>query len=317
MDLAAARMRTQGLLKPLGGVTDVVHRLVGLQAQDEWVAAYAIRPRTTAKVNAATVSQTRGLICTWVMRGTLHLVTAEDAGWLVSLLGPRFIAKQRGRRHQLGLTDEMLKRALPVVQEVAPAARAEIAKAVRQAGIDLPEGQAEAHLLSVAAMSGLIHRTTEGYEPLTHKGTGPDDPLRELARRYLEGYAPAEPEDFASWSGLPLTEARRAFAGLEQPPLRAQKASGVRLLGHWDPFLLGYRDRSFTLDPAHAKHIQRGGGFLQPIVLVDGQVKGRWSRVWKGDRLIIEVESFGAEITGLDQEIADLKRFFERDRPRP
>lgn len=308
-------MNTQGLVKPLGGVTDVVHRLVGLQAQDEWVAAYAIRPRTTSKGNAAAVAQTPGLICTWAMRGTLHLVTAEDAGWLVSLLGPRFIAKQRGRRHQLGLTDEMLKRALPLIQELVPATRAEIAKAIRQAGIALPEGQAEAHLISVAAMSGLIHRTAEGYEPLAHKGTGPDDPLHELARRYLEGYAPAEPEDFAAWSGLPLTDARRAFAGLEQPQIRAQKASGVKLLGHWDPFLLGYRDRSFTLDPAHAKHIQRGGGFLQPIVLVDGQVKGTWSREWKGDQLIVKVESFGTELRGLDQEIADLQRFFERDGP--
>ncbi|HCU52343.1 MAG TPA: winged helix DNA-binding domain-containing protein, partial [Micromonosporaceae bacterium] len=286
-----------------------------LQAQDEWVAAYAIRPRTKPNVNAATVSQTPGLICTWAMRGTLHLVTADDAAWLVNLLGPRFIAKQRGRRHQLGLTDEMLDSALPLIRELVPASRAEIAKAVRKAGIDLPEGQAEAHLISVAAMSGLIHRTTEGYEPLTHKGSEPDDPPRELARRYLEGYAPAEPEDFAVWSGLPLTEARRAFAHLEQPPIRAQKASGIRLLGHWDPFLLGYRDRSFTLDPAHAKHIQRGGGFLQPIVLVDGQVEGTWSREWKGDQLIVNVESFGAEITGLEQEIADLKRFFERDRP--
>ena len=43
--LAAARMHSQGLAKPLGTAEKVVAHLVGLQAQDEWVAAYAVRPR--------------------------------------------------------------------------------------------------------------------------------------------------------------------------------------------------------------------------------------------------------------------------------
>jgi hypothetical protein len=86
---------------------------------------------------------------------------------------------------------------------------------------------------------------------------------------------------------------------------------GVRLLGHFDPILLGYRDRSFILDPKHAKQIQRGGGFLQPIAVVDGEVKGTWSREIKGDRLSITVEPFGAPIQGVDGEIEDLKRFFD------
>jgi hypothetical protein len=308
MSLAAQRLRTQGLLTPLGGVKDVVHKLVGLQAQDEWVAAYAIRPRASSTVDAAAVSKGDGLICTWVMRGTLHLVTREDAGWLVALLGPRFIAKQRGRRHQLGLTDELLKQALPVVRDAVPATRAEIAAVVRKRGLDLAEGQAEAHLVAVAAMSGLIHRTPSGYAPLPPSRKGPDDPLRELARRYLAGYAPAEPDDFAAWSGLPLTDARRAFTGLERPSIKEGVAK-VRLLGHFDPWLLGYKDRSFTLDPKHAKHIQRGGGFLQPLILDGGRVVGTWSRDRKG--AVIPRAFDGEKLPDVDAEIADLARFFQ------
>src|SRR5215218_8180653 len=104
--LAAARLRSQGLAKPLGAALDVVSHLVGLQAQDEWVAAYAVRPRARKATTAQQVSPSPELICTWAMRGTLHLVAARDARWLVELLGPRFLALQRGRRHQLGLTDE-------------------------------------------------------------------------------------------------------------------------------------------------------------------------------------------------------------------
>lgn len=315
-------MGSQGLLAPIGSSVDVVRRLVGLQAQDDWVAKYALRPRATSIDES-------GLIRTWVMRGTLHVVSKEDAGWLVALLGPRFIAKQRGRRNQLGLTDEMLTQALPIVRDVVPATRDEIAAAVRARGIDLPGGQAEAHLVAVAAMSGLIHRVPAGFARLTAKSSPVDDPLRELARRYLDGYGPAEPADFAAWSGLPLTDARRAMADLphtapgapaadllngagapavrlEQPePVEAPGGLPPRMLGHFDPWLLGYKDRSFTLDPAHALHIQRGGGFLQPVILVNGRVAGTWSRSAR-DGGKITITSFGGKLPDLTSEIAAL-----------
>ncbi len=312
MSLAAQRMHVQGLVEPIGGARDIVRHLVGLQAQDDWVAPYAIRPRLKAKAQ----STVDGLICTWVMRGTLHLVTREDAPWLVALLGPRFIAMQRGRRHQLGLTDELLKQALPIVRDTVPATRAEIAHAVRKRGLDLAEGQAEAHLVAVAAMSGLIHRTATGYAALPQVATAPEDPLAELARRYVTGYGPATPDDFAAWSGLALTEARKAFAQKQQPVVEA-KPLPVRLLGHFDPWLLGYKDRSFTLDPQHAKHIQRGGGFLRPVIVADGEVVGTWSRDRKGN---IIPEPFG-KLPDLSAEIDDLATFFRRvgepDTPRP
>ncbi len=310
MSLAAARMRSQGLAKPGGTAEQVVSRLVGLQAQDEWVAAYAVRPRAGRRATAEAVSQSRDLICTWVMRGTLHLVTASDARWLVELLGPRFLAKQRARRQQLGVTDELLAKALPVIERALPATRAEIAAAVRKRGLDLAAGQAEAYLVGSAALHGLIHRRGKVYEALPPGGDRPEDPLRELAKRYLAGYAPAEPQDFAAWSGLPLTEARRAFSGLEAPTVKQAEVPGVKLLGHFDPLLLGYRDRSFTLEPKHAKHIQRGGGFLQPLVVVDGQVRGTWSRELKGGQMRVSIEPFGAPIKGAEAEIDDLQRFF-------
>ncbi len=283
---------------------------MGLQAQDEWVAAYAVRPRAGKAVTARQVAQSRGLICTWVMRGTLHLVAARDARWLVALLGPRFLARQRGRRHQLGLTDGLVGRALPIVADLGPATRAQIVSAVRKRGLDVAAGQAEAYLVATAAMHGLIHRRGEVYEPLAPGGDLPADPLAELAKRYLAGHAPAGPEDFAAWSGLPLTEARKAFAGLETPSIVDRPVPGARLLGHFDPILLGYRDRSFILDPKHAKQIQRGGGFLRPLVVADGEVKGTWSRETKGDHLTVTVEPFGAPIAGVEKEIEDLKRFF-------
>jgi hypothetical protein len=306
MDLAAARMTTQGLVTPIGAPAEVVRRLVALQAQDNWVAPYAIRPRSLSGVDTSA-----GLIRTWLMRGTLHLVAREDAGWLVSLLGPRFLAKHRARRHQLGLTDEMLKQALPVVAGAVPGTRDELVAAVRKRGIDLPGGQAEAYLAAAAAMSGLIYKTANGFAAMPRGGKTFENPLQELAIRYLAGHAPASPEDFAAWTGLPLTECRKAMAGLpeaEEQPVPTAAKLPPRMLGHLDPFLLGYKDRGFTLDPKHAKQVQRGGGFLQPVILVRGKVAGIWSRERKAGQWEITVTSFGGKLPSLDAEIESLRQ---------
>jgi len=85
----------------------------------------------------------------------------------------------------------------------------------------------------------------------------------------------------------------------------------VRLLGHLDPYLLAYRDRSFTLDPAHASAVQRGGGFLRPVVLVGGRVAGTWSRTRRTSRLDVAIDAF-ADIPAdaLEAELAALGTAF-------
>lgn len=112
--------------------------------------------------------------------------------------------------------------------------------------------------------------------------------LSSLFRRYLGAYGPATVEDFASWSGLRLSVVRRiVLTGVCEtgfglvldgvPPARPERA--VALLGHFDTYLLGYRDRSLALASEFVSKIQTGGGFLRPHVLLDGRVVGTWQRV--------------------------------------
>jgi len=99
------RLRAQQLAPPRGrpaaGVARVVRGLVGVQAQDSAAAALAIRARRAGLVVAdveRALAEERSIVRTWGMRGTLHLVAAEDAGWLLGLLGPVFSRATRGRQ---------------------------------------------------------------------------------------------------------------------------------------------------------------------------------------------------------------------------
>jgi hypothetical protein len=82
-------MRRHHLDPPDGGsALDVVRRLCGVQAQVASAAALAVavrqaKPSTTALSRA--VSR-RSLVRTWAMRGTLHVLAADEAAFYLSLL---------------------------------------------------------------------------------------------------------------------------------------------------------------------------------------------------------------------------------------
>ncbi len=82
-------MRRQ-LLDPVGGLppVEVVRRLCGVQAQVASSAELAVRVRQQewAPGDVAAALADGRLIKTWAMRGTLHLLTPEDAGAFLSLL---------------------------------------------------------------------------------------------------------------------------------------------------------------------------------------------------------------------------------------
>jgi hypothetical protein len=100
----------------LDGPASVVRWMGAMQAQDYRQALWAIGLRTReamlADVERAIAEGT--IVLTWPMRGTLHVVPAEDAHWMLGLLTPRVIAGGRGRLAQLGLDEETLERSRAV-----------------------------------------------------------------------------------------------------------------------------------------------------------------------------------------------------------
>jgi DNA glycosylase AlkZ-like len=360
--LRALRLHAQLLTGPrAGSVAAAAGHLGGLQAQAAPPARLAVRARTSG-LTAAEVDRASGpareVTRTWAMRGTLHMVATRDVRWMVSLLGPVFAAQGRRRREQLGLDDATCERALSALAATLAGSpsltRADLVTRLAAEGIPIdPRTQQPPHLLGYAANRGLICRGPDGpgEEPAyvlldewarDAPSLGRDEALAELARRYLGGYGPAAPADFAAWSGLPAADSKRAWdliagelsqvtasgerlsalagehgaeaqAGGDDGP--AQAGPAPRLLGHFDPYLLGYHDRGLVLDPRYARRIQAGGGFIQPAVIVDGRVAGTWqlARDARRGTARITVEPFTAlpeaSRAGLAAEAADIGRF--------
>jgi hypothetical protein len=351
--LRAARWHALRLGGTAATVTEVAAQLGGLQAQAAPPARMAVRPRTTG-LTAAAVDRAcadRDVTRTWAMRGTLHMIATADLRWMTDIFGPVFVRKNRRRRLQLGLGDDLCERALTVLASVLagspPLTRAELIERLAAEGVAVdPRTQQPPHLLGYAAGRGLICRGPDrpGEEPTyvllddwapDAPALGRDAALAELARRYLGGYGPATRADFTSWSGLPAADTGRAWELIADrtvpvtaagPELAGELAALAgarldvpaprpRLLGHFDPLLMGYRDRDLVLDPAWTRRIQAGGGFVQPAVLAEGQVAGTWRLDRRAGRLVVEpfAPLTTATQDALADEAADVGRFFDLD----
>ncbi len=347
------RLRAQRLdARAQVGVGQVVTDVCGVQAQDPVAEVLSIRVRPsglTARCVEEARTVRRSVIRTWAMRGTMHLIASEDAGWLLSLLGPVMIRKSGRRLRELGLNEDVGARAVADLRDVlsahGPMSRAEIAARLSGRGIPV-EGQAIYHIVRLAALEGVVcfgpNQGDEGtYDLLDRWSPDPrrvDDPLAELARRYAMAYGPAGTDDLAAWSGLSLKDARAAFqraagdlmeVSVEGSPAwihagredcldaPGQRAPSVRLLLAFDTYLLGYKERDLGVSAEHARRVHPGGGIIRPTLMIDGRAVGVWARkrTRRGIAVTVTVfEDLPPEIlTALEEEAADVGRFLGAD----
>ncbi|MEV0306919.1 winged helix DNA-binding domain-containing protein [Nonomuraea fuscirosea] len=298
---------------------EIVRRLTAVQAQDVPSALLAFRARsaTLTRADVEAAGQARELVRTWGPRGTLHLVHAEDLPWIHALTSSATNARRR--LAQEGVTgDDLLALIDRALAGRGPLTKAELEE--RLAG--RARGQGVVHLVALAAHHGLavlgpsragkptyVHAADWLGAPITPEPDR-DRALKELAVRYRRAHHPADPEDLAAWSGLPLGQARRAWAMSAAPAPVPRTAPFVRLAPAFDEYLMGWRDRTPILAAEHARKVFPGGGILRPVVLVNGVIQGVWTR--KGTRA--SVEPFG-DLPGemLDAEITDVHRFLSVD----
>ncbi|HEV2013562.1 MAG TPA: winged helix DNA-binding domain-containing protein [Candidatus Dormibacteraeota bacterium] len=326
----------------------------GLQAQVLDAAMLGVRARSAGIRRSdilRALNEDRSIVRSWLIRGTLHLVAADDLRWLIDLLGPLFANANRTRQAQLGLDDDLKRRGVDAIRKIlaedGALTRYELVDRLGGRGINLdPRTQAPIHLIQLAALQGVLclgpDRAGESTYVLIDDwigrvGSPPRDlALAELARRYFKAYGPATIADLAAWSGIPLALARTAIASaraaLVEVAVRGSPAfllkgraaesamphrrrPTVRLLPAFDTYLLGYRSRDLAVPARLQRRLGRGGGWLHPSVVVDGRAVGAWQLRRSGRRGDVVVEPFAPLSSpiraGIEGEISDIGRFLQ------
>jgi Winged helix DNA-binding domain len=298
------RLTAQALAgEPLRSPVAVAERLLAVQGQDPRGARLAVRARTdgltAADVDRALTDE-RSLLITWLNRGTLHLVRSEDYPWLHALTTPPLLTSSARRLRQEGVGEEGAERAVATIEKAladeGPLTRLQLRERLERAGVPAAR-QALIHLLFLATLRGIAVRGPmvgrEHAYVLVRDWLGEQKPvdreaaLAELARRYLIGHGPADDRDLARWAGLPLRDARAGLTaiaaeleqredGLVDVATRPEPAPlpPPRLLGAFDPLLLGWTSREEVVGPH--KLLVTINGIFKPFALVEGRAVATW-----------------------------------------
>jgi hypothetical protein len=288
--------------------TAAVEHLVGLQAQNPaspylalWSRLSAFRPEHIAEPLVA-----RAPVRTVVMRGTLHLVSADDCVGLrpaVQDVLARMHASSELGKALGGLDLSAVVAAGRRILDEAPLPNSELgprlaeqwpgrdpaslAHAVRAL---LPTVQVPPR--GVWGASGVA--TWAAAETWLGRPIGAGQPLEDVVLRYLAAFGPATVKDAQTWSGL--TRLREVFERL-RPRLRVFRdpagaelfdlesaprpspdtPAPVRFLPDFDNILLSHADRSRIVPDALRQRITSANAVLPGTILLDGFVSGTWS----------------------------------------
>jgi hypothetical protein len=300
----AERLTAQGLSgPPLKRPVDVAERLLAVQGQDPRGARLAVRART-ASLSAADVDREltddRSLLITWLNRGTLHLVRSEDYPLLQALTTPQLLTSSTRRLRQEGVSEKATERAIKTVErslaDEGPLTGAQLKDRLEAAKVPTAR-QAFIHLMFLSALRGISVRGPmvgkQHAYVLVRDWLGPQKPvnrdaaLAELARRYLVGHGPAGDRDLARWAGVPLRDARAGLSAIAAELVEredglvdlagrpaAEPLPPPRLLGAFDPLLLGWTSREEVVGPH--KMLVTINGIFRPFALVGGRAVATW-----------------------------------------
>jgi Winged helix DNA-binding domain len=304
---------------------DLVGWMGCIQAQDYAAAKWAIGCRVNG-IRETEIEQDLNqgkILRTHILRPTWHFVLPGDIRWMLKLTAPKIKALSKIYQQKLGIDNAVLKRSKIIITKALAQnkkmTRNELALLLKNKKINTADSRI-GFLLLDAELDGLICGSgREGKQFLYSllddlaartKFPGIEEATAMLANRYFTSRGPATAKDFAWWSGLNLTEARKGIE-MNKKFLRRETVDGntywfsseqefvkskrnsVYILPAFDEYSVAYRDRKDILNPK----FYAGAGFgLKPALVINGQITGTWKPGEKKGKIFIEANLFN--VTG-------------------
>ncbi len=287
---------------------DLVRHLVGLQAQENLPPYLSLAARLEGfdPYAVSTALEDRSLVRLLTMRGTIHLLTPEDALTLRPWVQARMEAELRSSqnvRDVKGLDRAAFDHALRKVLAHGPLPQRELSAALAAHFPDAPPTQLGQLARLVAPLAqlpprGCWKRSGGVVYDLVDRWVEDDlveptpDVVQEIVRRYLRAFGPASAADVTAWSAItrlgPVLTGMTDLVTYEDDNGKVlydvpegeladeDVPAPVRLLGAYDNVWLSHAARDRVTDP-ESRHAWSGvNGASASAFFADGWLVGLW-----------------------------------------
>lgn len=218
-----------GIARPFDEPLAAVRSMIAVQAQYAASIPLAIHARCPSAPRTWTdyaLTHDRSLVRTWCLRGTLHMLAAEDLALMVGSFGERYhLAIERVMLRMCNMdtvTWHRVEQDTLHALAAGPLDRTALHAAVPRLR-DVPWSGWGEDVKGLAYQGDLLMVGSKGSRPvfarrdmwlpdLRFRPRTPIKSLEELLTRYLQTFAPAALGDFAHWTGLPAAVVRETAA---------------------------------------------------------------------------------------------------------
>ncbi len=315
-DIAALRLQTQQLNGcSFKKAADLVKWFGAIQGQEYAQSKWGIGLRLPHLDDQAIEKEINDgkIIRTHLLRPTWHLVAAADLRWMLMLTAPRVSAINAYMYRKMELDANIFRRCHNIIEKALQGnkhlTREALNKILADNGIQ-SDGVRLTCIMMHAELAALICSgpkqgnqvsyalLEERVAPVKEKTR--DEALLELTKRYFKSRGPATLKDYATWSGLSLSDCKKGielsgslFANdifeKETYYFEAQSIKSLRnhiaLLPIYDELIMGYKNRDAILQ---FKHEDKKTFTFDNTILVNGQISGTWRRTFKTKSIELE-----------------------------
>jgi len=288
---------------------ELVSWMGAMQAQDfsmvKWAVGIRLAGYSETMVEAA--FNNGDILRTHVMRPTWHFVAPEDIRWMLSLSADKIKSLGKSRDRDLEISEELYCKTNRIIENALEGRQltlSALGEELEKSKIIVNSAR-RYHFVMRAEVEGIIcsgalQGKTQTYALLEErvpraKPLNRDEALAKLAQRYFTSHCPATLQDFAWWSGLSQTEARRGFeavkSGFVQEIINnqtywmtntfndiTQKDKSVYLLPAFDEYIISYKDRQAALSSENQSKAISSQGVFRATIVTDGKVVGLWKK---------------------------------------
>ncbi len=326
-NILSRRLYNQCLINPLLTSPEVLVKQFGaIQAQDFAAAKWAINQRLINSSEALIDKffDEGKIIRTHVMRPTWHFIHTDDIEWMLRLTASNVKAAMKSNEKKLGLTkDDFIKSnklLTKILRGGKQLTRNEISVEFNKSKFKVTNSLRLIHLLMHAELDRIICSGSKKGKQFTYalfdervnktKSLNSAEALAELTKRYFGSHGPAMIKDFAWWSGLKMADANKGiemndsilvkeiindhtYWFTENSSLTVNSSNKVLLLPNYDEYIVGYTDRKEIINKFLVKNLDlRNNVLFNNTIIIDGEVKGTWRRIFKKDKILMEINSF-------------------------